>query len=401
MNLWGAEPSYSHSRLQRDVQSLVSHLIMFTYLKRFDWILLGSLIPLFVWSLLTLKSVGGTPEDSFFYRQLIWIGIGFLMMFLTASIRWRFFARSEVVLVLYGGIIALLLFLFVVGTRVKGAQSWFSFSIASFQPAEFMKLVLIVLLAKYYSYRHIDIARIRHIFITGFYTALPFTLVLLQPDLGSAIIIFAIWAGMTMVAGIRMRHFMMLAAAGALSVALAWIYVLAPYQQQRISTFLNPAADPQGAGYNALQSVIAVGSGQLLGKGVGHGSQSRLQFLPESRTDFIFAAFAEEWGFLGVFLLLVFLGVFLWRVLAIGESSPANFSKLFAIGFSILIVVQSIIHAGMNMGMLPITGITFPFMSYGGSSLLALFVGIGILQNIHIHRSLSYSSWAHVGDSLM
>ena len=373
---------------------------MFTHLKRFDWILIGSLIPLFLWSLLTLKSVGGATEDSFFYRQLTWIGIGFLVMFLVASVEWRFFARSGVVLVLYGSIISLLLFLFIVGTRVKGAQSWLSFSAASFQPAEIMKLALIILLAKYYSYRHMDIVRIRHIFITGFYTALPFILILIQPDLGSALIIFAIWAGMTMVAGIRVRHFIMLAAAGMVSIALAWTYVLAPYQQQRISTFLNPAADPQGTGYNALQSVIAVGSGELLGKGVGYGSQSRLQFLPESRTDFIFAAFAEEWGFLGVLLLLLCLGVFLWRVLAIGELSPANFSKLFAIGFSILVVVQGIIHAGMNMGILPITGITFPFMSYGGSSLLALFVGIGILQNIYMHRYIPYSSYTQMGDSV-
>lgn len=374
---------------------------MLTFLKRFDWILIGSLIPLFVWSLLTLKAVDGVAEDSFFYRQLIWIGLGFLAMFLVASVEWRFFARSGVVLFFYGGIICLLLFLFIVGTRVKGAQSWFSFSAASFQPAEIMKLVLIVLLAKYYSYRHIDIARMRHIFITGFYMALPFILILLQPDLGSALIVFAIWVGMTIVAGIRMRHFLMLSAAGIVCIAIAWIYVLAPYQQQRIITFLNPSADPQGTGYNALQSVIAVGSGQFLGKGVGQGSQSRLQFLPESRTDFIFAAFAEEWGFLGILLLFACFGVFLWRVLAIGESSPSNFSKLFAIGFSILAVVQGVIHAGMNMGILPITGITFPFMSYGGSSLFALFIGIGILQNIYMHRSLSYSLYAHMTDSFM
>lgn len=373
---------------------------MFTYLKRFDWILIGSLVPLFIWSLLTLKGVGGGAEDSFFYRQLIWIAVGVFVMVLIASVDWRLFMRSGIVLLLYGGLTGLLLLLFISGERVNGALSWFSFSAASFQPAEIMKLVLIVLLAKYYSYRHIEIARIRHIFITGFYTAVPFALILLQPDLGSALIIFAIWVGMTMVAGIRIQHFLMLMGVGAASVVLAWLYILEPYQQQRILTFLNPLADPQGSGYNALQSVIAVGSGQLLGKGVGYGSQSRLQFLPESRTDFIFAAFAEEWGFLGVILLLLCFSVFLWRVLAIGESSPTNFSKLFAIGFSILVVVQSMIHAGMNMGLLPITGITLPFMSYGGSSLLGLFVGIGILQNIYIHRSLSYSSYANVGDTL-
>ena len=364
---------------------------MITFIKRFDWILIGSLVPLFIWSLLTLKGIGGA-EDSFFYRQLTWIGVGFLVMFLVAMVDWRIFMRSGIVLLLYGGLIGLLLLLFISGTRVHGAMSWFSFSAASFQPAEIMKLVLIVLLAKYYSYRHIEIARIRHIFITGFYAAIPFGLILLQPDLGSALIILAIWLGMTMVAGIHMRHFLMLMGVGIASMVFAWFYVLEPYQQQRILTFLNPTADPRGSGYNALQSVIAVGSGQLLGKGVGYGSQSRLQFLPESRTDFIFAAFAEEWGFLGVMLLLLCFGVFLWRVLSIGESSPTNFSKLFAIGFSILVVVQSMIHVGMNMGLLPITGITLPFMSYGGSHLLGLFVGIGILQNIYMHRSLSYYS---------
>lgn len=372
---------------------------MLAFLKRFDWVLIGSLVPLFVWSLLTLKAVG-TADDHFFYRQIIWIAVGFFVMFVVAFIEWRVFAQSSVVLLLYGGLIGLLLLLFIGGTRVKGAVSWFAFSSASFQPAEIMKLVLILILAKYFSRRNIDIARIRHIFITGLYTAIPVSLILLQPDLGSAIIILAIWVGMTMVAGIRLRHFLALAAVGITIMMLSWFYLLAPYQQARIITFVRPAADPQGAGYNALQSVIAVGSGQLFGKGVGYGSQSRLQFLPESRTDFIFAAFVEEWGFIGVLLLFTCFGVFLWRVLAIGETSPSNFSKLFSLGFAIFIVVQGSIHAGMNMGILPITGITFPFMSYGGSSLLALFVGIGILQNIYMHRYIAHMSHANLGDLL-
>lgn len=372
---------------------------MLVFLKRFDWILIGSLVPLFAWSLLTLKAVG-TADDHFFYRQMIWIAVVFLVMFLVAFIEWRTFAQSSVVLLLYGVLVVLLLLLLIIGTRVKGAASWFMFSIGSFQPAEIMKIVLIVLLAKYYSYRHIDIAHIRHIFITGLYAAIPITLVLLQPDLGSAIIILAIWIGMTMVAGIRLRHLAMLGVVGIACMAIAWMYVLKPYQQQRILTFINPTADPQGAGYNALQSMIAVGSGQLLGKGVGYGSQSRLQFLPESHTDFIFAAFAEEWGFLGVILLFIFLGIFLWRVLMIGEAAPANFAKLFAAGFAIYIVVQGVIHAGMNMGMLPITGITFPFLSYGGSSLFTIFVGIGILQNIYAHRYVSRGWYGNSDDML-
>ncbi len=369
------------------------------FLKRLDWILIGSIIPLLLWSLLTLKAVGAA-DDYFFYRQIAWIAVGFFVMFMIASVEWRVFSHSGVVVLLYGGLVGLLAFLFISGTRIKGALSWFSFSAASFQPAEAMKIVLILILAKYFSYRHIDIARFRHILVTGLYTAIPVALILLQPDLGSAIIILAIWVGMTMVAGIRMRHFMLLAVCGVAIAVASWLYILEPYQHQRIITFLNPAADPRGAGYNALQSMIAVGSGQLFGKGVGYGSQSRLQFLPESHTDFIFAAFAEEWGFVGVALLFLFLGVFLWRVLAIGFTSPANFPKLFSIGFSIFIVVQGAIHAGMNMGLLPITGITFPFMSYGGSSLLILFSGIGILQNIYAHRYVAHASRARDADWL-
>lgn len=372
---------------------------MLTFLKRLDWVLLGALAPFFLWSLLTLKAVG-VAHDAFFYRQIIWIAVGFLVMFVVASIEWRVFSHSGVVLFLYLGLVGLLILLFISGTRVKGALSWFSFSAASFQPAEAVKLALILMLAKYFSYRHIDIARFRHILITGLYTAVPSVLILLQPDLGSVIIILAIWVGMTMVAGIQLKHFIVLAVCGLLIAATGWFYFLEAYQRQRIITFLNPAADPQGAGYNALQSMIAVGSGELLGKGVGYGSQSRLQFLPESHTDFIFAAFAEEWGFVGIMLLLLFFGIVLWRVLAIGASSPTNFSKLFSIGFSIFMVVQAAIHAGMNMGLLPITGITFPFMSYGGSSLLVLFVGIGILQNMYSHRYVAHMANVRTGNSL-
>ncbi|MEK7173749.1 MAG: rod shape-determining protein RodA [Patescibacteria group bacterium] len=373
---------------------------MFIFFKRLDWILLGALAPLFLWSLLILKAVG-TADDHFFYRQTIWIIIGLFVMFLVASVEWRTFSYTGVVLFLYFGLVVSLVLLILTGTRVKGAVSWFSFFEASFQPAEAVKLALILILAKYFSYRHIDIARFRHILITGVYTALPSSLILLQPDLGSVIIILAIWVGMTMVAGIRVRHFVLLTLCGLLVAVSGWYYLLEPYQKERIITFLNPTADPQGAGYNALQSMIAVGSGELFGKGVGYGSQSRLQFLPESHTDFIFAAFAEEWGFIGVTLLLVFFGIVLWRILAIGAASPTNFSKLFAIGFSIFIVAQAAIHACMNMGLLPITGITFPFMSYGGSSLLVLCIGVGILQNMHAHRYVAYlKNVPQTGDSL-
>lgn len=362
---------------------------MGAFVKRFDWTLIIALVPILAWSLFTLKAVGGGTSDYFFTRQALWIAIGLAIMFAMGSVDWRLFANSGVIIVLYILLVFVLGLLLVGGSRVKGAASWFDLYVASFQPAEAVKLVLIFLLAKYFSSRHIDIARIRHIIISGLYTFVPVLLIFLQPDLGSAIIIVAIWLGMTLVAGIWLRHIVLLATLGIMVAGIGWVMVLAPYQKDRITTFLNPALDPQGAGYNAVQSIIAVGSGSILGKGVGFGSQSRLQFLPESETDFIFAAFVEEWGFVGATLLMVALGVFIWRVLAIGFSSPSNFTKLFAVGFSIMIMVQVTIHAGMNMGLLPITGITFPFLSYGGSNLVMLFLGVGILQNIYRERQMS------------
>ncbi|OGZ45982.1 MAG: rod shape-determining protein RodA [Candidatus Ryanbacteria bacterium RIFCSPHIGHO2_01_FULL_48_27] len=365
---------------------------MLTYLKKFDWVLIGALAPMFAWSLLTLKNIGDTG-DYFFTRQIVWLLISLLVMFFLASADWRLFSNSGVIVVLYGIMCLLLGVLLLGASRIKGATSWFNFYLASFQPTEIVKLVLILVLAKYFSRRHIDIARFRHIVISGVYAAIPVGLILLQPDLGSSVIVLAIWFGMTLVSGIRPQHLLLLATTGIVIAAIAWVSFLAPYQKDRIKTFLNPTFDPRGAGYNAIQSMIAVGSGDVFGKGVGYGSQSRLKFLPESETDFIFAAFAEEWGVFGILVYFVFMGILLWRILRIGLYAPGNFGKLFAIGFSIMIVFQGAIHIGMNMGMLPITGITLPFMSYGGSSLLMLMAGVGILQSMHIHR-YAYGSFA-------
>ena len=172
---------------------------------------------------------------------------------------------------------------------------------------------------------------------------------------------------------------------GAILAGGFWHWGLADYQKSRITSFLDPYEDPQGAGYQMIQAMIAVGSGRIWGKGLGYGSQSHLNFLPEPQADFIFAAFAEEWGFIGTVLLFAILSVLLWRIIAIGIQSADNFSRLYALGFAALIFTQSFIHLGANMGILPITGITLPFMSYGGSSVITLFLGVGILQNIYMN----------------
>src|SRR3989344_2151892 len=217
--------------------------------------------------------------------------------------------------------------------------------------------------------------------VVGLYVLIAAVLALVY-IFGSAILVIAIWFGMVLVAGLSWKHLSTLCIVGAMLGAGLWNYGLQEYQQERILTFLHPLADIQGAGYNAYQSTVAVGSGELIGKGIGYGTQSKLQFLPEYQTDFIFAAYAEEWGFVGVLLLFGLFGILIWRILAISMHGADNFVVLFAAGIAIYFVAQFIVHVGMNMGLLPITGTTLPFMSYGGSHLLTEFASLGVLVGL-------------------
>lgn len=246
------------------------------------------------------------------------------------------------------------------------------------------------MLAKYFSRRHVEIDNFKHIFISGLYALIPFLLVFFQPDFGSAIIILFIWIGMTMVSGISRKYFLLVLSAGAIVLAFMWMFVFHTYQKERIINFVNPMSDVHGTGYNVYQSTIAVGSGQLLGKGVGFGTQSRLKFLPEYQTDFIFAAFVEEWGFVGAMLLFLLLGLIIWRVLHIALLGATNFEILYGVGLSIYFVSHFIVNIGMNIGIMPVTGITLPFMSYGGSHLLTEFIGLGILMGMNRYRRVAH-----------
>jgi rod shape determining protein RodA len=281
--------------------------------------------------------------------------------------------------------VATLLLIFLFGSVVKGAQSWFHIGGLALQPSDPAKLVLILILAKYFSRRHVEIAHARHIFVSGAYAAVLFLLVFFQPDFGSAIIIFFIWLGMVLVSGISKRHLIAILLTGALTFAGLWLYGFADYQKQRILTFIHPYTDLQGSGYNAYQATIAIGSGGLLGKGVGYGTQSKLRFLPEYETDFIFSAFAEEWGFVGIMLLFLLYGIVFWRVVAAALSGETNFEILFGAGVGVLILSHFVIHIGMNIGLLPVTGTTVPFMSYGGSHLITEFTALGILMGMRRH----------------
>jgi len=349
-----------------------------------DWLLFGALFFISVAGILTMNSFlpaqTGAEVGGLFVKQIIWLAISVVVLFLASTVDWRFLRRTSSSVFLFLVSCLILLFLFIAGSVFKGAQSWFDFGAFAFQPVDFAKLVLVILLAKYFSRRHIEIANVRHILTSGLYTFIIFILVFLQPDFGSAIIIFLIWLAMVLFSGISKKHLFVVFLTGLLAFGGLWFFIFKDYQKARIISFINPLTDLRGAGYNAHQSTIAVGSGEIWGKGVGLGSQSKLKFLPEYETDFIFAAFSEEWGFVGVIIIFGLYGIVFWRIIDISKKGATNFETLYGLGLASIFLSHFVIHVGMNVGLLPVTGITMPFMSYGGSHLLAEFLGLGILM---------------------
>ncbi len=360
--------------------------------SRIDWLLVLFIVPLILSGLFTMKSfVPNENPDNFFGKQIIWITLSFIVFFTFSFIDFRFLKRTNVIVFLYILFCGMLLVLPILGSISHGAKSWFSFGSFSFQPVDLMKLVLVIILAKYFSRRHVEIRNVKHIFISGLYALIPIILVLLQPDFGSAMIISLIWLGMVLVSGISKAHLFLVFISGVVAIGLLWIFAFAPYQKARILNFFNPLTDIHGSGYNSFQSTIAVGSGQILGKGLGFGTQSRLKFLPENQTDFIFAAFAEEWGFVGSMLILLLFGLIIWRILYCASLGATNFEMLFGMGIAIYLMSHVLVNIGMNLGLLPVTGIPLPFMSYGGSHLLTELAGLGILMSMRkdsrtVHR---------------
>jgi rod shape determining protein RodA len=349
-----------------------------------DWPLFIATIPLLGAGLVTMNSFVG--ESSFFNKQIIWVFLSLAIFLLASFIDWRFLRRTWVSVSLFLFSAGILVILYLVGQATKGAVSWFDLGAFSLQPSDPIKIFLIIILAKYFSRRHVEIANFRHILVSGFYAGVIFLLVLIQPDFGSAIIIFMIWFGLVFVSGISRKHLFLVTLSGVLALSLLWAFVFAPYQKARILTFIHPLTDTTGAGYNALQSTIAVGSGGLFGKGIGYGTQSRLEFLPEYETDFIFAAFAEEWGFVGVVLLFFLFGVVFWRILLNAMRGSTNFEILYGLGVAIMFMSHFIVHVGMNIGLLPVTGTTVPFLSYGGSHLFTEFLSLGILVGMRKYQ---------------
>lgn len=366
-------------------------------IKKSDpWVFLISVL-LSLYGILVLYSLCKFWGDfSFFKKQLIFFIIGLIFAILLSFLDFRAVKESSFfVFFLYILSILVLGGLFLFGTRIRGVRAWYVIGNFTFQPVEIVKIVYILLFAKYFSARHVELYHKEHIILSAIYAFLPAGLVFLQPDFGSAAILIMIWLSMMLIAGIKRKHLFIMIGVGLILSFLAWNFILSSEQKERITTFLEPFLNPQGTyldpsgtGYHILQSLIAVGSGEIFGKGFNAPyTQAKLEFLPEAHTDFIFASLCEMFGLIGVLVLILLFCLLFWRLLKIAFVSKDNFSKLIIGGFMVFVGGGAFVNIAMNLGLLPITGVPLPFLSYGGSSIISLFVGIGIVESIKINNT--------------
>jgi rod shape determining protein RodA len=359
---------------------------MFKKLVKLDWVIVTTVLLLLSVGVLVIYSISTSGGDgSIFIKQLIFSAIGIGVMLAVAVMDYHYF-NSYSRKIYFVSILALVLVLFF-GSAVRGTAGWIGFGFAKIQPVEFIKIGLIVFLASFISQKKSELKEGSRLIVSFFLTAILVFLVLRQPDLGSAIILVGIWAGMVLISGISKRSIAILILVGFLAASIGWFF-LADYQKNRILNFLDPSFDIKGAGYNVNQAVIAVGSGGLMGKGVGHGSQSQLNFLPEKHTDFIFAAVTEELGIVGAFLTLFLYGVLFFKMRHSAMFSQDNFGYLLVSGVMVMLFLQMLINVGMNIGIIPVTGIPLPFLSYGGSSLFSFFVALGIVLSVNRKKDM-------------
>ncbi len=352
-------------------------------LKKLDWLLLAVTILLVLFGLVALYSVSlSLGEASFlnFKKQIIFLIIGLILSFGISFLDYRFFRIFNWVIYCLAAILLILVLFF--GQTIRGTTGWFSFGFFNLQPVEIAKLALIIFLSKYFSDHSREMHELRHVIITGLMAAILIILVALQPDLGSALILLFLWLGVLFILGVKRSYLLGIILLICLLSVAAWFLILQDYQKDRISTFFNPSANPLGTGYNIKQSIIAIGSGRFLGQGLSFGSQSQLKFLPESQTDFIFAVIAEELGLIGVFLVLIFWTVLFYRLTKGARNARDDFGSILIMGIVVLLAIQIFINIGTNIGLVPVTGISLPLVSYGGSSLLIFLIMIGLAQSV-------------------
>ncbi|MFZ4649041.1 MAG: rod shape-determining protein RodA [Patescibacteria group bacterium] len=362
-----------------------------SYLKNFDWLIFLPVFFLSVFGLVEIYSValGQEMVDLLnFKKQLLFIVIG-LACFLFFSFS-SFHSLKSVSRYLYVLAVIVLIAVLIFGQTIRGTKGWFSIGGFNLQPVEFVKIILIIFLADYFARLSTRVKTIKHLAVSGSFTLILGGLILLQPDFGSTLMLFSVWFIMILLSGFKRKYFAVIFVAVMIVFTMAWFLFFKEYQKERILTFFNPGENSLEQGYNVSQAMIAVGSGGIMGKGVGFGSQSQLKFLPEAHTDFIFAVISEELGFFGVSLIVLFFAVFFFRSLAILKRVRNDFEAYIIIGISGLLFVEMFINIGMNLGIMPVVGIALPFVSYGGSSVIASFILAGIIENIAISAKLNY-----------
>jgi rod shape determining protein RodA len=358
-------------------------------LKKFDWSLIGICLAIFTIGVLNLYSATFNEFVGrglrYWQSQLIWFGVGSVAGTVILMIHYKILSRFAYPI--YFATLILLVLVLVAGKQTLGARRWVGFGGFYLQPSEFMKLAAVLAMAKYFEAEKVTSGyKLREIWLPAVMIMVPVGLIMLQPDLGTAMIVLLTFGSMMLFIRIERRSILIVAASAMITAPLAYKYGLKPYQRQRIHSFINPMSDPKGSGYNSIQSMIAVGSGQFMGKGFKKGTQSQLNFLPEHHTDFIFSVFSEEHGFLGALVLIALYLIFFLTSLNIAYVSHDKFGTLLALGIIMIFFWHVFINIGMVCGILPIVGVPLPFMSYGGSSLITSLIGIAILTNISNKR---------------
>ncbi|MCR6544999.1 rod shape-determining protein RodA [Dehalobacterium formicoaceticum] len=376
------------------------------FLKNIDWIFMGSLLAIILVSLVILRSASANVFDDPYYfvkRQVLWAVVGLLLMFFVASFDYSYLARFGNYIYLVN--IALLLAVFVLGYESKGAQRWIDLGFFDLQPSELAKVAIIISFAAFLVKRQGGLETIWDLIPCLVYVGIPLLLILKQPDLGTSLVFLAILLGMLWVGGANPRIIMII-----LLVILLFVLIIfgilfistdgfqkvpedlpiplpfKPYQLLRLVIFINPDMDPLGAGYHVIQSKVAIGSGGFWGKGYQQGSQVQGDFLPEHHTDFVFSTIGEELGFLGGIGVLGLYLILLWRMIYIAKDARDLFGSLIVTGVASMLVFQILINTGMTMGIMPVTGIPLPFLTYGGSGMLSNMIAMGLVLSVNLHK---------------
>ena len=353
-------------------------------LQNVDWPLIGATVCLVLMSASTLASLHvGRAGGGVAVRQLAWFGVGMMALVVVASIDYRRLVRMAPLIYLFG--IGTLIAVFVLGRTVSGARRWVFVGPMSIQPSELFKLCFVLMAVWLLSSRWAQPITKTTLAIAAPLALVPAALILKQPDLGTALLLFPVLMALLIAAGLSLRLLGGLGLMGLAAAPVAW-FALKEYQRERILVFLDPFRDPLGSAYNVIQAKIAIGSGQLLGKGVAGATQSRLAFLPERHTDFIFAVFAETWGFVGCLVLLTCYALMLLRGFDIAASTREPVGRLVALGVTALVATQVLVNVGMVTGLLPVVGIPLPFMSYGGSSMVVSLMALGLLLSVRMRQ---------------